>query len=200
MLNLKTGNRCLIRKWPEMHTSQDRKIQTEREREGDRHACAVEFRGKEITYFLYTVHSTLVRVPSDRQSSVQSQKKKLDIWLRDGRASVNNCKHLILFMALSFMETWKHTPPAQIAWQFSAYFICQVPIKSKSSMGEMSSVPSSLPSSPLRCLICMRYVMKSPKKKHERNLFLWATTRVAVLAEMSHQLKKAGLGDTARAC
>lgn len=70
-------------------------------------------------------------------------------------------------------------------------------------MGEMSSVPPSLPSSPLRCLICMRYVMKTPKKKHERNLFLWATTRVvvgvAVLAEMSHQLKKAGLGDTARA-
>lgn len=86
-----------------MHTSQDRKRQTERE--GDRHACAVEFRGKEITYFLYIVHSNLVRVPTDRRSSVQSQKKKLDIWLRDGRASVNNCKHLILFMALSFMET-----------------------------------------------------------------------------------------------
>lgn len=42
------------------------------------------------------------------------------------------------------------------------------------------------------------------KKKARKKFVLWATTRVvvdvAVLAEMSHQLKKAGLGDTARAC
>lgn len=70
-------------------------------------------------------------------------------------------------------------------------------------MGEMSSVPSSSLFTPqVPHLHAVRHEVS--KKKARKKFVLWATTRVvvgvAVLAEMSHQLKKAGLGNTARAC